>query len=54
MSLFMRFDGIDRIQPELRKEVKESIEIETSLTHWEMFVHLSMIVMEMNLTEIPS
>jgi hypothetical protein len=54
MVLFMGFDGINRIQTKFRKEVKKSIKIETSFTDWKMFVHLFMIIVEVDLAQIIS
>ncbi len=52
MSLFMGFDRVDRIQFELRKQAKELIEIEASFPQRKMFIHLFMIIVEVNLTKI--
>jgi hypothetical protein len=54
MGFFVRFDGIKRIQVQLRKRVKELVKIESSFPHRKMFIHLSMIIMEVNLTQEPS
>jgi hypothetical protein len=52
MVFLMGFKGIDRIQPEFGKESKQLIEIETPFPNRKMFVHLPVIVMEMNLGKI--
>ena len=50
----MRFDRVDGIQFKLRKKVKELIEMKPPFPHREMFVHLSMIVVEVHFNEISS
>jgi hypothetical protein len=54
MGFFMGFNGIKRIQFQLGKEGKELIKIEASFSHREMFIHLFVIIVEVNLTQKPS
>ena len=54
MLLLVGFDGVDWIQFPLGKMFKEFVEIEIPFTDGEMFVHLSVIVVEMDLTQVVS
>jgi hypothetical protein len=51
MGFFVGFDGVNRIESVLRQEGKELAEIESSFSHRQMFVHLFVIVVEVNLTQ---
>ncbi len=48
----MRFEGVDRVQTILREEFKELIKIEISFPHGKMFIHLGVIIVEMNLRQV--
>jgi len=48
----MRLDGTDRVQSVAEEKVKKLIEIEPSLTHREMLVSFSVIVVEVNFPQI--
>jgi hypothetical protein len=50
MLLFMRFDGIKGVQFILRKQGKKLVKVEPSFSHRKMFIHFSVIVVEVNLT----
>jgi hypothetical protein len=50
MGFFVRFDGVKRTQFRLRKESKELIKVELPFSHREMLIHLSVIIVEVNLT----
>ena len=54
MGFFMRFDGVKRIQVQLRKEGKELVKVEIPFSHRKMFIHLFVIIVEVNLTQKPS
>jgi hypothetical protein len=54
MGLLMGLEGVDWIQTVLREKFKELIEIEIPLPHRKMLVHFSVIIVEVDLNQIPS
>jgi hypothetical protein len=52
MVFLMRLDGVDWTQSKFRKKPEEFIEIKIPIPHREMFIHLLMIIMEVNLNEV--
>jgi hypothetical protein len=54
MCFFVRFDGVKGIQFRLRKESKELVKVEFPFSHGEMFIHLFVIIVKVNLTQKPS
>jgi hypothetical protein len=54
MVFLMRFEGVDRFQMILREEFKELIEIKTPFPYGEMFIHFSVIIVEVSLDHVLS
>ncbi len=48
----MGLEGVDRVHLKLREEFKKLIKIEISFPHGKMFIHLSVIIVEMNLRQV--
>ncbi len=47
----MRFNSIKRVQSELREKPEELIKVEITFPNRQMFIHLLMVIMEVNLSQ---
>jgi hypothetical protein len=54
IGLLMGFDRVDRIHLKLREEFKKLIKIEIPFSYGEVLIHFSMIIVKVNLNQIPS
>ena len=52
MSFFMGFNRINRVQSKMQQEAEKLIKGEPSLSHGKVFVHRSVIIVEMDFSKI--